>query len=329
MRETVEKFCTTIGLNPMLVQGAGGNISWKDGDTLWVKASGMWMVDAEKKDIFVPVDLKNIREEIAKHNYSVDIQTLTLSELRPSIETILHGLMPHRVVLHVHAVEILPYLVTQNYSELLNSILEDTYNSAYVDYKKPGSDLAQAISEIFLRSPDMQILFLQNHGIVIGGDDVDEISRILDGLIDKMSKYSNNIINPCNAISLTSPLDGYLLVSDNDINNLVLDENYFTHVRKNWALYPDHVVFLGENAFCYDSVEEFSSSNARPDLLFIKGVGVYTLPKFSCAKLDQLRCYYDVIVRLNINHKIRTLNNKEINELLNWDLEKYRIKHAK
>ena len=87
--------------------------------------------------------------------------------------------------------------------------------------------------------------------------------------------------------------------------------------------------FLGGNAFCYDSVEEFSSSNARPDLLFIKGAGVYTLPKFSRAKLDQLRCYYDVIVRLNINHQIRVLNDKEIDELLNWDLEKYRIKHAK
>ena len=329
MRETVEKFCTIIGLNPMLVQGAGGNISWKDENTLWVKASGMWMVDAEKQDIFVPVDLKNIREEIAKHNYSIDMQTLTSSELRPSIETILHGLMPHRVVLHVHAVEILPYLVTQNYSKLLNSILEGMYNSAYVGYKNPGPDLAQAISEIFLRSPETQTLFLQNHGIVIGGDDVDEISRILDDLIDKMSKHSNNIINPCNVVSVAPPPNGYLLILDNEINNLALDENCFTHVCKNWALYPDHVVFLGRNSFCYDSVEEFSSSNVGPDLLFIKGAGVYTLPKFSRAKLDQLRCYYDVIVRLDINHKIRALNDKEIDKLINWDLEKYRIRHTK
>jgi rhamnose utilization protein RhaD (predicted bifunctional aldolase and dehydrogenase) len=329
MRETVEKFCTTIGLNPMLVQGAGGNISWKDGDTLWVKASGMWMVDAEKKDIFVPVDLKNIREEIEKHNYSVDIQTLTLSELRPSIETILHGLMPHRVVLHVHPVEILPYLVTKNYSELLKSILKDTHNSACVDYKKPGSDLAQAISEIFLCSPDTQILFLQNHGIVIGGDDVDEINRILDDLVKKISRHLNKSVDPCNDIGLTSPPDDYHLILDNEINNLVLNEDYFTHVRKNWALYPDHVVFLGKESFYYDSVEEFISSNIRPDLLFIKGAGVYTLPKFSRAKLDQLRCYYDVIIRLDIEHKIRVLNDKEINELLDWDLERYRIKHEK
>ena len=223
----------------------------------------------------------------------------------------------------------MPYLVTKNYSELLNSILEDTYNSACVDYKKPGPDLAQSISEVFLCSPDTQILFLQNHGIVIGGDDVGEINRILDDLVKKINRHSNKLVNPRNDISLTLPPDGYHPVSDSEINNLVLNENYFTHVRKNWALYPDHVVFLGENSFCYDSVEEFISSNARPDLLFIKGAGVYTLPKFSRAKLDQLRCYYDVIIRLNINHTIRILNDKEINELLNWDLEKYRIKHAK
>jgi rhamnose utilization protein RhaD (predicted bifunctional aldolase and dehydrogenase) len=287
------------------------------------------MVDAEKKDIFVPVDLKNIRDEIAKHNYSVDIQTLTLSELRPSIETILHGLMPYRVVLHVHAVEVLPYLVTQNYSELLNSVLGDTYSSAYVDYKKPGPDLAQAISEIFLCSPGTQILFLQNHGIVIGGVDVDEINRILDDLVDKISARSNYIINPCNDIGSTSTLDGYLPVLDNEINNLVLNENYFAHVRKNWALYPDHIVFLGGKSFCYDSAEEFLLSNEKPDLIFIKEIGVYTLSKLNHAKLDQLRCYYDVITRLNINQKIRVLNGKEITELLNWDLEKYRIKHAK
>ena len=329
LRKTVEKFCTAIGSNSMLVQGAGGNISWKEKSALWVKASGMWMVDAEKKDIFVPVDLKNIRQEITKNNYSVDIQTLVLSELRPSIETILHCLMPHKVVLHVHAVEILPYLVAENYLELLDSILEDAYSFAYVDYKKPGPDLAKAISEEFLSLPDTQVLFLQNHGIVIGGDDVDEINRILSELISKIKKHSGNIIDQCDTVSVSLPLEGYLPVSDNDINNLVFNKDYFACIYKNWALYPDHVVFLGAHAFCYDSIMSFLSSTERPDLVFIKDVGVYTSPKFSHAKLDQLRCYYDVIIRLNTKHKVRVLNDKEINELLNWDLEKYRIKHAK
>jgi hypothetical protein len=46
-----------VGRNMLLVQGAGGNSSIKDGDVLWVKASGTWLADADAKDIFVPVSL--------------------------------------------------------------------------------------------------------------------------------------------------------------------------------------------------------------------------------------------------------------------------------
>ncbi len=46
-----------VGRNILLVQGAGGNSSIKDGDVLWVKASGTWLADAEDKEIFVPVSL--------------------------------------------------------------------------------------------------------------------------------------------------------------------------------------------------------------------------------------------------------------------------------
>ena len=46
--------CTMFGANPLLVQGAGGNVSWKEEDTLWVKASGTWLSDASAEDIFLP-----------------------------------------------------------------------------------------------------------------------------------------------------------------------------------------------------------------------------------------------------------------------------------
>jgi len=35
----VLQFCSRIGSDSTLVQGAGGNISWKDGNILWIKAS--------------------------------------------------------------------------------------------------------------------------------------------------------------------------------------------------------------------------------------------------------------------------------------------------
>ena len=34
IRAEIEKMCAMFGANPLLVQGAGGNVSWKEEDTL-------------------------------------------------------------------------------------------------------------------------------------------------------------------------------------------------------------------------------------------------------------------------------------------------------
>ena len=40
--------CTDLGSDINLVQGAGGNISLKQGNDFWIKASGTWLADAKK-----------------------------------------------------------------------------------------------------------------------------------------------------------------------------------------------------------------------------------------------------------------------------------------
>ena len=107
LKDSVIDYCTHIGADPMLVQGAGGNVSWKDGETLWVKASGTWLADAARKEIFVPVDLTHLQRVIAAGDFNVSPMVFGGSNLRPSIETLLHVLMPHKVVVHFHAVEVL------------------------------------------------------------------------------------------------------------------------------------------------------------------------------------------------------------------------------
>jgi len=104
IEKQVKVFCAQIGADPMLVQGAGGNVSWKDGDVLWVKASGTWLAHAESSDIFVPVKLAHLQDQLAKKNFSVSPKLYRASSLRPSIETLLHALLPHRVVAHLHPV---------------------------------------------------------------------------------------------------------------------------------------------------------------------------------------------------------------------------------
>ena len=50
-----------VGKNILLTQAGGGNFSIKQGDVLWVKASGAWLADAEIKDIFLPISLSGAR----------------------------------------------------------------------------------------------------------------------------------------------------------------------------------------------------------------------------------------------------------------------------
>ena len=49
LAQEVAAYCARIGADPLLVQGAGGNASWKEAGTLWIKASGTWLADAGEK----------------------------------------------------------------------------------------------------------------------------------------------------------------------------------------------------------------------------------------------------------------------------------------
>ncbi|NBZ97128.1 MAG: class II aldolase, partial [Proteobacteria bacterium] len=51
VRNQVQRYCTSIARDRMHVQAAGGNVSWKSDNTLWIKASGTWLADAERRDI--------------------------------------------------------------------------------------------------------------------------------------------------------------------------------------------------------------------------------------------------------------------------------------
>ena len=55
--QTISQMCADLGKDPLLVQGAGGNVSWKENETLWIKGSGTWLANANNEDIFVPVNV--------------------------------------------------------------------------------------------------------------------------------------------------------------------------------------------------------------------------------------------------------------------------------
>ena len=326
LRASINAYCAEIGADPLLVQGAGGNVSWKSKDTLWVKASGTWLADATENDIFIPVDLITLREAINQGNFSVVPTVKGESTLKPSIETLLHALMPYPIVVHLHAVEVLAHLVRLHCEDGLNLLSREVLPWAIVDYFKPGGQLAAAVNDALRRGSFIKVVFLKNHGVVIGGYSIHEIDGTMKRLI---SDLTNKKAHDPVFTSQTSPLDEYKPVNDETLHLLAQDPELFERLQSSWALYPDHIVFLGPRAHCYNSWADFSNARSStgdlPELVFIRGTGVFTTANFSKAKVAQLRCYYDVLRRQTKDTHLTTLSSHQTSELLNWDAEKHRI----
>jgi len=301
--EQIKLYCARIGADPLLVQGAGGNVSWKEDDALWIKASGTWLAEADKKDIFVPVDLAHLKLNITQKDFSTTPKIVNNSHLRPSIETLLHALMPHKVVVHLHAVEILAHLVREHPIEIFNQLIGDSINWCCVDYFKPGAELAEAIMIKLLQHQDINVVFLLNHGVVIGGENIKEIDVVLQKLIsllkNMITTFSTNDESnesPSNLIS-----KGYSLCGDKEVNYLATNINLSSRLESEWVLFPDHAVFLGGHAAILGRTIELKdldlSTGINPAFVFDIGKGVYENKMVTTAQKQQLRCYYDVLIR--------------------------------
>jgi rhamnose utilization protein RhaD (predicted bifunctional aldolase and dehydrogenase) len=325
--QTISQMCADLGKDPLLVQGAGGNVSWKENETLWIKGSGTWLANANDEDIFVPVNFKHLQDALSNQDFEVKPELIGEHILRPSIETVLHALMPHPVVVHVHAINALSHLVAQDCHKSIQQICQkSSINAAFVGYHKPGPELAQAIYKALQGTPEANVIFLQNHGVVIGADSIEGIYSVLNRVNTALAPKAAPAIVRASITPPTSSTAGYIPFADNEVQTLACEPQLFKRLDQDWVLFPDHVVFLGPKANTYSSWEDFENhtSGEEPELIFIENTGVFVKPKFNKAKTAQLRCYFDVISRVSSDARLEPLSESAIHALLNWDAEKLR-----
>lgn len=318
-----------IGRDPGLIQVSGGNTSIKQGETLWVKASGTCLRDAADEDIMVPVDLDAVRRDIEKGETDpVSAHVIGGGLLRPSIETTLHALLPHPVVMHVHSVNALAWTTLADgrdrVAEPMNGL-----NWAWVPYTRPGLPLTQATASAMSAKPD--ILVLQNHGLVAGGAAADEVEAILDDVESRLRAGGRVLPEPdLDALKQCAP-DGFAPARDHATHGLATDADCLEHVRRG-PLYPDHVVFLGPEApivavdgCCATVLADYEARYGdRPRYLIVAGLGVLVAQKPAFGVEEMLLCQAEVLARIKAGDELRHLDQTEIAELMNWDAEKYR-----
>jgi rhamnose utilization protein RhaD (predicted bifunctional aldolase and dehydrogenase)/NAD(P)-dependent dehydrogenase (short-subunit alcohol dehydrogenase family) len=196
-----------LGQDSSLVLHGGGNTSVKITETnivgeqeeiLYVKGSG-WDLTTIEEAGFSPVRIKHMLK-LAKLDNLTDTQMVNelLTQLTnssapaPSVETILHAILPFKYVDHTHADAVLTITNTENGVDKIRKIYGDRV--VIVPYVMPGFYLAKEVDRIFTKHATNKTegMVLLNHGIFSFGNSAKEsYDRMID-LVDLAEKYLIN-----------------------------------------------------------------------------------------------------------------------------------------
>jgi len=207
-----------LGQNPSLVLHGGGNTSVKitetnvvgeDEDILYVKGSGWDLVSIEKAG-FSPVRMTHMiklgeLESLSDPQMVNELKTqLTNSSApAPSVETILHAILPFKYVDHTHADVVVTISNTSNGEDRIREIYGDRV--VIVPYVMPGFDLSKDVGRLFSEqaTDKTEGMVLLNHGIFSFGNTA---KQAYDRMIDLVGLAEQYLINQ-NAWELEKPLD--------------------------------------------------------------------------------------------------------------------------
>ena len=198
-----------LGQDSSLVLHGGGNTSVKITETnivgeqkeiLYVKGSG-WDLVAIEKAGFSPVRITHMLK-LAKLDKLSDPQMV--NELKtqltnssapvPSVETILHAILPFKYVDHTHADAVVTISNTSNGEDRIREIYGNRV--VIVPYVMPGFDLSKDVDRLFSEqaTSETEGMVLLNHGIFSFGETAKQsYDRMIDlvGLAEEYLKNQN------------------------------------------------------------------------------------------------------------------------------------------
>ena len=193
-----------LGRDKSLVLHGGGNTSVKvveknllgdEEPLLYVKGSGWDLATIEEKG-FAPVRMAPLLR-LARLKAMTDAQMeneLVTSMTRagapsPSVETILHALLPHKYVDHTHADAVISITNSPDGLRRIREIYGDSV--VIIPYVMPGFKLARLCATLFPRhaGPDTIGMLLLNHGLFTFGDTAKSAYERMIQLVTRAESY--------------------------------------------------------------------------------------------------------------------------------------------
>jgi rhamnose utilization protein RhaD (predicted bifunctional aldolase and dehydrogenase)/NAD(P)-dependent dehydrogenase (short-subunit alcohol dehydrogenase family) len=202
--DVLVKLSHFYGADPDFVLAGGGNTSVKVGDRLFVKGSGHALATIPPEG-FVEMDRVQL-EALLNSTLSEDrlareaeFKAATLAarvrpekNQRPSVEALLHHLMPRQYVVHTHSTLVNMVTCCVRGAELARQLAGDVVWIGDVD---PGYVLSRVLRqslEDFKKATGRdcpRAVLMKNHGLVICGETPGEIREHTDWLVETIRKH--------------------------------------------------------------------------------------------------------------------------------------------
>lgn len=334
-----------------LVQAGGGNSSVKfDNGEMLIKASGFLLSDlaedsgyskvftAKIADIVTNKAVLNTTDKRERESLTSQlVKDATIDKNnRPSIETLLHSFLL-KYTLHTHPIVVNMLVVQKNWKDILKSIfLGDEI--AFVKYQTPGIELALALdSELKKFKTIPNIIFLQNHGLIITSNIKKEIQVKMEYVLEKIEKYltidmnkyklTNKITSLFNSIEKSNNIS-YLCEDNYLIKLLMTDKELFN----NTPFCPDSLVYCGfkcieiNNIFDVDSILKYKENYHELPKVIIYNNNLYFVAQNikKTKEMEEVFKFQLMVLAQNLKQDMNFLELDELAYLSNWEAEKYR-----
>ncbi len=201
-----------LGDDQRITNTGGGNTSSKiimtdpltgeDVDVLWVKGSGGDLRTSTRANfaslymdkllslqaIYNAAAVKGVKTEIEDKMVSMyPHTTFNLNPRASSIDTPLHGFIPHRHVDHMHPISAIAIAASKDQQQLTQEVYGQEVG--WVPWQRPGFDLGLVMGQMAIENPQLKGLIMGQHGLINWANDDKECYELTLTLIEKAAEY--------------------------------------------------------------------------------------------------------------------------------------------
>ena len=363
-----------IGADSSLVLHGGGNTSVKTTEldvhgepveVLWVKGSG-WDLATIEPAGFAPLRLDAVRrladlDELsdAEMVNQLRCSLLDASAPTPSVEAILHAILPGRFVLHSHADAILALTNTPTGEERIRELYVE--RTVVIPYVMPGFDLARETTKL-VAGRDCAAVVLMNHGVFTWDETadvaLDQMYEMIAAANEASGYFRTAVHRPTPAVEPVALAEIRRDVSDAAGEPMIVTRHVdqdilaFLHhdlarVSQQGPATPDHVIRTKRLPLVGRDVEAYAAAYrseferlGNDDLQMLDPAPRVVLdPEFAmltCGRTaadadiaaDVYRHTIDVIMRAEAHGGYRALPAEDIFAVEYWELEQAKLKRA-